>query len=255
MDRKYIENEHIVDRYLAGELTVREAREFEQYCREHPEMLNELPIPVRLKARLSRRPQEDSETGIFKTIPSSVTHAAVQAIDDGFDYEGEQESTRLAGASKAILAGLALALLASLAGLIFYAMRAGDLEHRLLTAQRESRSTRMQAPSAVQTYRVQPARAQPNEATLQLGWLTPPQLLELHIDVSEGKFTQFQVTIDKIGEGRLMQIRRLARDSNRELRLGLNSSAFGPGEYMLKLDAYNWRGQTQEYGWVRLGLE
>ena len=77
MDRKYIENEHVVDRYLAGELTVREAREFEMFCLEHPDFLNQLPIPVRLKARLSRRPSEESETGIFRTIPSSATHTAL----------------------------------------------------------------------------------------------------------------------------------------------------------------------------------
>ena len=51
MDRKYIENEHVVDRYLSGDLTVREARDFEKYCLEHPEALREMPIPVRLKAR------------------------------------------------------------------------------------------------------------------------------------------------------------------------------------------------------------
>jgi hypothetical protein len=256
MDRKYIENEHVVDRYLAGELTVREAREFEQYCREHPELLNELPIPVRLKARLSRRPQEDSETGIFKTIPSSATHAAVQATDEGFDYEGEREASRAAGGgNRTVVIALVLALVGALAGVVVYAMRASALEQQLQAAQRETRALQMQAPASKQTYRVEPVRAQPSEPTVQLGWLTPPQLIELHINVSEGKATQFQVTIDKVDEGRLLQIRRLTRDSNRELRLGLNSSAFGPGEYLLHLEAYNWRGQTQEYGWVRLGLE
>ena len=43
-----------------------------------------------------------------------------------------------------------------------------------------------------------------------------------------------------------MQLRRIARDSNRELRLALNSSAFGPGDYLLKIDGYNWRGQTED---------
>ena len=65
MDRKYIEAEHIVDRYLSGDLTVREAREFEEYCNEHPEALKAMPIPVRLKARLARRPSETSETDVF----------------------------------------------------------------------------------------------------------------------------------------------------------------------------------------------
>ncbi len=259
MDRKYIEAEHVVDRYLAGELTVREAREFEKYCLEHPDLLNELPIPVRLKARLSRRPSDDSETGIFQTIPSSATQAAFDAAEEGFDDDEARSSSQRwssggGGVKRSIAIVLTVALLAALAGVVAYAMHASELEEKLKAVQREAQAIQMQAPGSVHTYRLQPARVQPNDATLQLGWVMPPQLLELHIDVSEGKFTQFQITIDKVDEGRVMQIRRVARDSNRELRLALNSSAFGPGDYLVRLDAYNWRGQAQEYGWIRLGL-
>ncbi len=257
MDRKYIENEHVVERYLAGELTVREAREFEQYCLEHPEVLKQMPIPVRLKARLSRRPSDDSETGVFRTIPSSATRTALEVSDEGFDAEDEPRYAGRSGgggASRALLIVLLVALIGALAGLVAFGMRASALSEALQTMKHESQAVRMQAPASVATHRIQPARVQPSEPTLQLGWLAPPQLLELHIDVSEGKFTQFQITIDKVDEGRLLQIRRLTRDSNRELRLALNSSAFGPGEYVLRLDAYNWRGQTQEYGWIRIGL-
>jgi hypothetical protein len=258
MDRKYIENEHVVDRYLSGDLTVREARDFEKYLLDHPALLNELPIPVRLKARLSRRPLEDSETGIFQTIPSSATRAAVEAADEGFDYEEEKQATRSfgsTGTNRGVVFGLLFAVIGALAGAVFLGMRANDLEQQLDSAKRQTRATQMQAPASVQAYRVQPVRAEPGQPTLQLGWLAPPQLLELHVDVSEGKFTQFQITIDKVDEGRLIQMRRLTRDSNRELRLALNSSAFGPGEYLVRIDAYNWRGQTQEYGWIRLGME
>ena len=257
MDRKYIENEHVVERYLAGELTVREAREFEQYCLEHPDVLKQMPIPVRLKARLSRRPSDDSETGVFRTIPSSATRTALEVSDEGFDEEDEPRYAGRSGgggASRALLIVLLVALIGALAGLVTFGMRASALSEALRTIKLETQAVQMQAPASVATHRIQPARVQPSEPTLQLGWLAPPQLLELHIDVSEGKFTQFQLTIDKVDEGRLLQIRRLTRDSNRELRLALNSSAFGPGEYVLRLDAYNWRGQTQEYGWIRLGL-
>jgi hypothetical protein len=47
----------------------------------------------------------------------------------------------------------------------------------------------------------------------------------------------------------------VARDSNRELRFALNSSAFGPGDYLVKVDGYNWRGQIEEVGWLRIGLQ
>jgi hypothetical protein len=113
----------------------------------------------------------------------------------------------------------------------------------------------MQAPSGIQKVRTEPVRSKPEQPTVAIGWLTPPQLLDLHIDVSEGKYTQFLITIDKDDGTRVMQLRRLARDSNRELRLGLNSSAFGPGDFLVEIEGYNWRGQTETIGWVRLALQ
>jgi hypothetical protein len=257
MDRKYIQNEHIVERYLAGDLTVREARDFEKYCLEHPAVLNEMPIPVRLKARLARQPVADSETGVFQAIPSSAAKAAIEANDDGFDPE-EERTTLLGhyapGANRMVVMVLGLALLAALAGVVAYGMKASSLTKQMRQMQTDLQATQMQAPAGVQHYRLQPVRARPDQATLALGWLQPPQLLDLQIDVSEGKYTQFQVTIDKSDGSRVIQIRRVARDSNRELRLALNSSAFGPGDYFIRIDAYNWRGQTDEYGWLRLAL-
>lgn len=256
MDRTYIDSEQVVDRYLSGDLTVKEARAFEQYCREHPEFLKELPIPVRLKARLARPPAEHTETGMFTTIPSSATHAVAEAAEDGFDEEDDRDARAApGGAGRLLPIALIAALIVALAAAGMFALRANRLQEQIETLRREARSTQMQAPGSVQTYRVAPVRAQPARPTLDLGWPMPPQLLELHIDVSEGKFTQFQVTIDKVDGGRLIQTRRLTRDSNRELRLALNSSAFGPGDYLIRIDAYNWRGQTQEYGWIRLGLQ
>lgn len=257
MDRKHIDSEHIVDRYLSGDLTVREAREFEQYCVDHPEALKAMPIPVRLKTRLARRPMQDSETGVFKAIPSSVTHAALEAAEEGFDPEEERQlgRTLAIGGGRTVVIALALALVAAVAGVIAYAVQANSLSKQVKSMQRDLRATQMQAPTSVHTYRVQPVRGRPEQATLALGWVTPPQLLDMYVDVSEGKYNQFQITIDKVDGGRIMQLRRVARDSNRELRFSLNSSAFGPGDYLLKIDGYNWRGQTEEIGWLRLDLQ
>lgn len=261
MDRNYIENEHIVDRYLAGELTVREAREFEKYCLEHPQFLNSLPIPVRLKARLARRPMDDSETGMFQAIPSSATHAALRATESDFDEDSKDDErwqTSSAGGGKsnrALLFGMGFALIAALGGLVAYGMHAGSLEKELKAAKGNLQSTQMQAPGSVQTYRLQLSRAKPSEPTLAIGWPNPPQLMDIFIDVNEGKYNTFQVTIDKADGSRVMQIRRIARDSNKELRFAINSSAFGPGDYLLKFDGYTWRGQPEEIGWVMLGLK
>lgn len=258
MDRKYIEAEHIVERYLSGDLTVLEAREFEQYCLDHPDALKAMPIPVRLKARLARRPAQDSETGVFKAIPSSATHAAVEASEEGFDVEEEQRQFSRApggGGSRTVFIGLVLALLAAVAGVVAYAVQANSLSKQLRETKRAAASMQIQAPASVKAYRVQPVRGKPGQATLNLGWMSPPQLLDVYIDVSEGKYNQFMITIDKVDGARVMLLRRVARDSNRELRLALNSSAFGPGDYLVKIDGYNWRGQTEAVGWLRLGLQ
>jgi hypothetical protein len=50
----------------------------------------------------------------------------------------------------------------------------------------------------------------------------------------------------------VLVIERMAPDSNKELRLSLNSSAFGPGEYRLRLQGHTWRGERVDAGWVRL---
>jgi hypothetical protein len=259
VDRKYIESEHIVDRYLSGELTVREAREFEQYCVDNPQALRDMPIPVRIKARLSKRPSQESETGVFKAIPSSVTRAALEASDEGLDDTFEERGSLSAmvgaGVSRGLMIVLIVALIAAVGGVVVYGMRASALSQELASVRSEVRSSQMQAPGGTSTHRVQPVRARPAQATLALGWLSPPQWLDLRVNVSEGKYTQFQVTIDNVESGKIMQIRRIARDSNKELRLLLNSSAFGPGEYLVKIDGYTWRGQTEDVGWLRLDLK
>ena len=258
MDRKYIEAEHIVDRYLSGDLTVREAREFEQYCLDHPEALRAMPIPVRLKARLARRPAQDSETGVFKAIPSSATHAAIEASDEGFDVEEEERQfSRVPsiGGNRTVLIGLVFALIAAAAGVVAYAVQANSLSKKVRELESAAKATQMQAAGSTRVYRLQLVRGKPSQPTLALGWMKPPQWMDLYVDVSEGKYNQFMVTVEKVDGGLVMQLRRVARDSNRELRLTLNSSAFGPGDYLVKVDGYNWRGQTENVGWLMLGLQ
>jgi hypothetical protein len=258
MDRKYIENEHIVDRYLSGELTVREAREFEQFCLDHPQFISSLPIPVRLKARLSRRPVEDTETGDFAALPSSASRAAMEVAEDGFDADEAREEMRRSfgeGLNRTLLIALLAAVLVAAGVAVMYALKANALAQQLQGAKKELTAVQMQPPGRRQHYTVQPVKGKPSQPTVALGWLNPAELLDISIDATEGKMTQFQITVDKSDGVRVMQIKRLTRDSNKELRMSLNSSAFGPGNYLVRIDAFNWRGQTEEYGWLMLGLE
>lgn len=256
MDRNYIENEHIVDRYMTGDLTMREAREFELFCRDHPQYLGSLSIPMRVKAHLLRRPVEDSETA---ALPSGATRAAMEVAEEGFDAEEARAEMRrinaIDGANRAILIGLLVAVLIAAGVAVLYVMKANSLAEQLQGAQTDLTTVQLQPPARQQRYTIQLAKTKPESPTVALGWLKPAELLDISIDAREGKMTQFQITIDKADGVRVMQIKRVMRDSNKELRLGLNSSAFGPGDYLVRIDAYNWRGKTEEYGWFMLGLE
>jgi hypothetical protein len=259
MDRNYIESEQVVDRYLSGDLTVREARDFEKFCQDNPAFLQGLPIPVRLKARLSRRPAEGSETGMFEAIPSSTTRVALEVDDDDFDPEEVREETRWSGGGSGVNRIVMLVLLLALAGAIatavMFRLRANELTEQLANTRKELTSTQMQPPGSVQRYKLQMVKARPRQPTFDLGWPTPAQLLDISIDASEGRISQYQITIDRDDGVRVMQIKRIMRDSNKEVRFSLNSSAFGPGNYLVKIEGYNWRGQTQEVGWMMLGLQ
>jgi hypothetical protein len=83
-------------------------------------------------------------------------------------------------------------------------------------------------------------------------WPEPPELLELYLPVAYSDFKVFAITMDKVDAGRVLDLQRVSADSNRELRLSLNSSALGPGEYRLRLQGYTWRGERVDAGWVRL---
>ncbi|MFC4310143.1 hypothetical protein ACFPN2_13715 [Steroidobacter flavus] len=259
MDRKYIENEHVVDRYLSGDLTVREARDFEKFCLDNPAFLQALPIPVRLKTRLSRRPVDGSETGVFDAIPSSSTRAVMEETDDGFDPEEAREEMRRSSgggaASRVLVLALGLGMLIAAGAAVIFGLQARALTEQLQGAHKELTSTQMQPPGSVQRYKLQMVKGKPASPTFALGWLDPAQLLDISVDATDGKIQQFQITIDKSDGVRVMQIKRIMRDSNKEIRFSLNSSAFGPGDYLVKVEGYNWRGQTEEVGWMMLGLK
>jgi hypothetical protein len=256
MDRKTIEREQVVQRYLAGDLTVREAREFEQYIVDHPEILKDLPIPVRLKAKLAKRPAQVNEPGVF---PSTTSIEVSEATDDGFDQDEEDEHVRRiygGGVGRGVVVVLVVCLIAAIGAAVWYATRSHSLDRQATTVQREAHATQTQAAGSIQNYTLELSRAgPPTQPTLSLGWPQPPVLMEIKVNVSSSKYNVYQITIDSETAGRLMQIRRIARDSNGDLHFAINSSAFGPGNYLFKFDGYTWRGQTEDYGWLRIALQ
>ncbi len=155
--------------------------------------------------------------------------------------------------SRSVVMSLAVACVALLvlAGASLW-NAARDREAARVAAEREQTLT-LRAINSVRALRIAPnPRSWSAAPDATLAWPEPPQLLELHLPVGYAEFLTFAVIIDKVDHGRVLVVERIAPDSNKELLLSVNSSAFGPGEYRLRLQGYTWRGERVDVGWVRL---
>jgi hypothetical protein len=123
-------------------------------------------------------------------------------------------------------------------------------------AEAQARTLTLRAVNSERTLRIAPnPRSWSASADARIAWPDPPQLLEIYLPVGYAPYGSYALVVDKVDHGRVMVIERMAPDSNKDLRLALNSSAFGPGEYRIRLQGYTWRGQRVDAGWVRLVVD
>jgi hypothetical protein len=156
---------------------------------------------------------------------------------------------------------VAVATLAGLAAFLLILTGASQLSARreraaaaALAAQLKTATLR--APTRDRSLRVVPnPRSWSAAPDATIAWPEPPEMIELFMPVGYARYGDFAITIDKTDQGRMMVLQRVSPDSNGDLRISLNSSAFGPGEYRLRLQGYTWRGQRVDAGWVRLRIE
>ena len=80
------------------------------------------------------------------------------------------------------------------------------------------------------------------------------QLADLKIDESRSPYKAFRITIDRIDQGRVGVINNIGKDSNGNVRIALNSSALGPGNYQFTIEGLNWRGDLEPDSWVTIGI-
>jgi hypothetical protein len=64
----------------------------------------------------------------------------------------------------------------------------------------------------------------------------------------------FRVTIDRIDQGRVGVLYNLTKDSNGHVRIALNTSALGPGNYQLSIDGMTWKGEPVPEAWITIGI-
>ena len=69
MDRRYIDDQHVVARYLADRVTDEERIAFEAYYLEHPEVVQEMEAAARFKAGLMRLRDTGVLPGLLQSTP------------------------------------------------------------------------------------------------------------------------------------------------------------------------------------------
>jgi hypothetical protein len=231
MDRDFIARNQVVERYLSGRLPLKAATEFERYCRDHAEILDQIGLPERVNAGL-------------------------RLLEAAGKPEPWQEAARPGWQKPQVTMVLAIAVVVlgmALAGVV---ATNSSKSHRIAELQKQNSERALDPATSTREIRLLPSRSgASNSPAITLGGGGNAQLADLKIDESRSPYHVFRVTIDRIDQGRVAVISNLEKDSNGHLRIALNSSALGPGNYQLTLEGLDWRGQPQPDSWVTIGIQ
>ena len=227
MDREFIARNQIVERYLGGRLPLKGTQDFERYCREHPELLDEIGLTERINAALRLL-----EAG-GRTAP----------------WEGRAKPwwERL----PVLLGVAALSLLLGIVALVLLG-KLSNSEHKIGSLQREVAVRALDPALTTHSYLIAPNRESPSTRSLLTIGGAQTEMADLKIDLSWTKMTVFRVTVDRVDQGRVALLYNVLKDSNGVLHLGLNSSALEPGDYQLTIEGMNWRGDTVAQAWTAI---
>ena len=229
MDRDFIARNQIVERYLSGKLPVKGATDFERFCSEHPELLDELGLPERVNAGL-------------------------RLLEASGKPEPWQEAPKRFWEKPQFVLGLSGAVLALAIALAVVSSTLSSKSSAIEKLQKQVAEQPLEAATSTRTIRVLPSRTGgSNNPVVVIGGGTS-QLADLKIDMSRSSFRNFRVTIDRLDQGRVAILHNLTKDSNGHLRIALNSSAFGPGNYQMTIEGLTWRGEAVPDAWVTIGV-
>lgn len=230
MDRDFIARNQVVERYFSGRLPVKGATDFERFCQEHPELLDELGLPDKV-------------------------NAALRLLEAGGKPSPWEEPKPPFWQKREITAGLLAAALILGTALVLVATGSAHKSRTLAVLRREAIERPLQPAASTSDIRLLPSREGASDApSIMIGGGTEGLLADFRIDESRSPYRLFRITIDRINQGRVGIIDRIAKDSNGNLRIALNTTALGPGNYLLTIDGLTWQGAPEPDSWVTIGI-
>jgi hypothetical protein len=229
MDREFILRHQIVERYLSGRLPLKGAQDFERFCREHPELLEEIGLPAHINAGLR------------------LLEAGGQATPwEAPRKQWWQQLWVLAGAA-------ALALALGITGIVL-AGKLAARDHTVATLQQQLVSQPLEPVTSTRALVLVPSRTAPSRHPVAVIGGHHAELADLKLDLSWSQFNNYRISIDRIDQGRVAVLHNLQRDSNGQVRLALNTSALGPGDYQFTVEGLDWRGAAEPTAWITLSV-
>ena len=229
MDREFILRNQIAERYLSGRLPIRGAQDFERFCREHPELIDEIGLAARV-------------------------HAGLRLLEaGGVAAPWEAVPRRWWERLPVLIAIVVLAVIATIAAAVMGSRIAGR-DASIAQLQQRVAEQPLEPATSTRTVRLVPSRTAPSRrAAIVIGG-GEVQMADLKIDMSWSKFTAFRVTLDRQDQGRVAVLHYMLRDSNGDLRLSLNNSAFGPGTYEFAIEGLTLHGDAVAQAWLTIGI-
>ena len=230
MDRDFIARNQIVERYLSGKLPVKGATDFERFCHDNPNLLDEIGLPQHV-------------------------HAGLRLLEASGKPEPWQEQKKSIWAKPQLMFGFAGATVVLAAVVVMLGNQVSDKSAYIAKLKQDLVAQPLEPAATTRVIRILPNRnGSTNTPAVTIGGGSA-QLCELRIDLSRSAFRSFRVTIDRIDQGRVAVLQNIYKDSNGHVRIALNSSALGPGNYSFSIDGITWRGETVPDSWVTIGIQ
>ncbi len=226
LSREQVELEQMVERYLQGTLTLRQKMELEGFCRDNPAYLDDIKLSTRINAGLrliesAGKPEPWNETRTWFW----QTHW-------------------FAGAAVAVVLTITVAAWQFHSRSDYFAQRSAAAEKRLLDLPLTPATTS-------RIIRVVPAGVgKSQDPAIMLGSAEKAEFVTLQFDLAKSDYSHFDLEIERINQGRVAILRGMRRNSNGIVSWSMNSSALGPGEYVVSLSGLDWRGQAWPAGAV-----
>lgn len=226
MDKAFIEKNQLVERYLAGKLPFKGKREFEQFCHDHPELLEEIKLSEHL-------------------------HAGMRLLEESGLPPGWKEQPTPWWKRMELTVGLAVFAVVFLAATWILASKYAHRGEEIATLEKRLIDGPLEPPGSTRAIKITPSRSGPGgRANAVVQVRDAAELIEFKVDLAFARHNLFRLTIDKKNQARVGTLHNVLRDSNGELRFVLNTSGLHPGDYTVTIEGIGGRGTLVPVAWM-----